>query len=127
MLTNMLLGKLSMQLKVQRLLALRAAAKEQRTSSLTAAASSAGGGSSAVAATSVSTRGGGGDDGVGRRLVSNPAAHLQSCIRELASVLKEATKPEEGAQCWLGGGQKSAPCQTCACVCIAPSLGLAFA
>ncbi|KAL4859210.1 Sister chromatid cohesion protein PDS5 B-B [Chlorella vulgaris] len=96
MLTNMLLGKLSMQLKVQRLLALRAAAKEQRTSSLTAAASSAGGGSSAVAATSVSTRGGG--DGVGHRLVSNPAAHLQSCIRELASVLKEAIKPEEGLQ-----------------------------
>lgn len=105
MLTNMLLGKLSMQLKVQRLLALRAAAKEQRTSSLTAAASSAGGGSSGVAATSVSTRGGG--DGVGHRLVSNPAAHLQSCTRELASVLKEAIKPEEGAQCWLGGGQNS--------------------
>lgn len=88
MLAKILQGKARMQLVVQEMVALRAAAKGQRASSLAGAASSVGG---AAASGSLAGTGGG-------RTARDPERALQERMAEVAGVLRhDVSKPEEGA------------------------------
>lgn len=93
MLVRILQGKAAMQRQVQLLVALRCAAKDKRASSLAGAGSSMGGGTAGGPAPSSSLLTGGGG-GAGQ--AADPEARLQSLVHELAAVLKDVSRPEDG-------------------------------
>ncbi|KAL4420139.1 hypothetical protein ABPG77_010355 [Micractinium sp. CCAP 211/92] len=97
MLVRILQGKAAVQRQVQLVVALRGAAKDKRASSLAGAGSSMGAGAAGGPAPSGSllTAGGGGG-GAGQ--AGDPEARLQSLVHELAAVLKDVSRPEEGLQ-----------------------------
>ena len=98
MLVRILQGKAAMQRQVQLLVALRGAAKDKRASSLAGAGSSMGAGPAGGPAPSgaLLTAGGGG----GAAQVADPEARLQSLVHELATVLKDVSRPEDGERSW---------------------------
>lgn len=103
MLVRILQGKAAVQRQVQLVVALRGAAKDKRASSLAGAGSSMGAGAAGGLAPSGSllTAGGGGG-GAGQ--AGDPEARLQSLVHELAAVLKDVSRPEEGE--WSGGARE---------------------
>ncbi|KAL4458690.1 hypothetical protein ABPG75_013555 [Micractinium tetrahymenae] len=95
MLVRILQGKAAMQRQVQLLVALRGAAKDKRASSLAGAGSSMGAGAAGAPAPSGSLlTAGGGAAGQG----ADPEARLQGLVHDLAAVLKDVSRPEEGLQ-----------------------------
>jgi sister-chromatid-cohesion protein PDS5 len=91
-LAKILQGKAAIQSRVQELLTLRTAAKEARTSSLAGAGSSMGGGGAAAAASGSLAGAASG------RPRGDPEKRLQERMHELAGVLRDVAKPEEGLQ-----------------------------
>ncbi len=102
MLVRILQGKAAVQRQVQLVVALRGAAKDKRASSLAGAGSSMGPGAAGGPAPSGSLLTAGGSGGAGQ--AGDPEARLQSLVHELAAVLKDVSRPEEGE----GGGAR--PC-----------------